>query len=82
MFSHTTTTVNGLFTIRAYGVEEDFVKQFDALQDTHTAAWMLFLSTSRWFAFRLDALSATFVTCVTFSCIPAASGQCEHLDNV
>lgn len=34
-----------------------------------TAAWFLFLTTSRWFAVRLDGICAIFVTVTTFGCL-------------
>uniref|UniRef100_A0A4W6DQY7 Cystic fibrosis transmembrane conductance regulator n=1 Tax=Lates calcarifer TaxID=8187 RepID=A0A4W6DQY7_LATCA len=55
VFSHLSSSLQGLWTIRAFGAEERFQKAFDAHQDLHSAAWFLFLTTSRWFAVRLDA---------------------------
>lgn len=34
-----------------------------------TAAWFLFLTTSRWFAIRLDGMCSIFVTITTFGCL-------------
>lgn len=34
-----------------------------------TEAWFLFLTTSRWFALRLDAICSVFVTVTTFACL-------------
>uniref|UniRef100_A0A667ZHL7 Cystic fibrosis transmembrane conductance regulator n=1 Tax=Myripristis murdjan TaxID=586833 RepID=A0A667ZHL7_9TELE len=69
VFSHLSSSLQGLWTIRAFGAEESFQKTFDAHQDLHSEAWFLFLTTSRWFAVRLDGLCAIFVTVTAFSCL-------------
>ncbi|XP_062958201.1 ATP-binding cassette sub-family C member 4 isoform X2 [Cynocephalus volans] len=66
VFSHLSSSLQGLWTIRAYRAEERFQELFDAHQDLHSEAWFLFLTTSRWFAVRLDAICAVFVIVVTF----------------
>ncbi|XP_029302439.1 multidrug resistance-associated protein 4-like isoform X1 [Cottoperca gobio] len=69
VFSHLSSSLQGLWTIRAFGAEERFRKIFDAHQDLHSEAWFLFLTTSRWFAVRLDGICAIFVTITTFGCL-------------
>ncbi|XP_050803051.1 ATP-binding cassette sub-family C member 4 isoform X1 [Gopherus flavomarginatus] len=66
VFSHLSTSLQGLWTIRAFKAEQRFQKLFDAHQDLHSEAWFLFLTTSRWFAVRLDAICAIFVIVVAF----------------
>uniref|UniRef100_A0A673TNA9 Multidrug resistance-associated protein 4 n=1 Tax=Suricata suricatta TaxID=37032 RepID=A0A673TNA9_SURSU len=66
VFSHLSSSLQGLWTIRAYKTEERFQELFDAHQDLHSEAWFLFLTTSRWFAVRLDAICAIFVIVVAF----------------
>uniref|UniRef100_A0A8C9DN19 Multidrug resistance-associated protein 4 n=1 Tax=Prolemur simus TaxID=1328070 RepID=A0A8C9DN19_PROSS len=66
VFSHLSSSLQGLWTIRAYKSEERFQELFDAHQDLHSEAWFLFLTTSRWFAVRLDAICALFVIVVSF----------------
>ncbi|XP_027249742.1 multidrug resistance-associated protein 4 isoform X3 [Cricetulus griseus] len=66
VFSHLSSSLQGLWTIRAYKAEERFQELFDAHQDLHSEAWFLFLTTSRWFAVRLDAICAVFVIVVAF----------------
>ncbi|XP_068382967.1 ATP-binding cassette sub-family C member 4 isoform X4 [Eschrichtius robustus] len=66
VFSHLSSSLQGLWTIRAYNAEERFQELFDAHQDLHSEAWFLFLTTSRWFAVRLDAICAIFVIVVAF----------------
>ncbi|XP_070711625.1 ATP-binding cassette sub-family C member 4-like [Pempheris klunzingeri] len=69
VFSHLSSSLHGLWTIRAFGAEDRFQKAFDAHQDLHSEAWFLFLTTSRWFAVRLDGLCSIFVTITTFGCL-------------
>ncbi|XP_028992903.1 multidrug resistance-associated protein 4 isoform X2 [Betta splendens] len=69
VFSHLSSSLQGLWTIRAFGAEERFQKVFDAHQDLHSEAWFLFLTTSRWFAVRLDGICSIFVTITTFCCL-------------
>uniref|UniRef100_A0A8C7TRQ2 Multidrug resistance-associated protein 4 n=1 Tax=Oncorhynchus mykiss TaxID=8022 RepID=A0A8C7TRQ2_ONCMY len=49
VFSHLSSSLQGLWTIRAFGAEERFQNTFDAHQDLHSESWFLFLVTSRWF---------------------------------
>ncbi|CAK6978679.1 ATP-binding cassette sub-family C member 4-like isoform X1 [Scomber scombrus] len=69
VFSHLSSSLQGLWTIRAFGAERRFQEVFDAHQDLHSGAWFLFLTTSRWFAVRLDGICAIFVTITTFGCL-------------
>ncbi|KAM4560262.1 ATP-binding cassette sub-family C member 4-like [Odontesthes bonariensis] len=69
VFSHLSSSLQGLWTIRAFRAEERLKKTFDAHQDLHSEAWFLFLMTSRWFALRLDNICSVFITLATFGCI-------------
>ncbi|XP_056411570.1 ATP-binding cassette sub-family C member 4 isoform X4 [Hyla sarda] len=66
VFSHLSSSLQGLWTIRAFKAEERFQQLFDAHQDLHSEAWFLFLTTSRWLAVRLDAICALFVIAIAF----------------
>ncbi|XP_060923036.1 ATP-binding cassette sub-family C member 4-like [Limanda limanda] len=69
VLSHLSTSLQGLWTIRAFRAEDRLKKAFDAHQDLHSEAWFLFLMTSRWFALCLDSICAIFITCTAFACI-------------
>uniref|UniRef100_A0A674ELT9 Multidrug resistance-associated protein 4 n=1 Tax=Salmo trutta TaxID=8032 RepID=A0A674ELT9_SALTR len=69
VFSHLSSSLQGLWTIRAFRAEERFQNTFDAHQDLHSESWFLFLVTSRWFALRLDGICAAFVTVTAFGCL-------------
>ncbi|XP_027219261.2 ATP-binding cassette sub-family C member 5 isoform X6 [Penaeus vannamei] len=57
MYSHVSTTVNGLATINAYGKQEMFTKKFMVLFDENTCVFFLFNCAMRWLAIRLDLLA-------------------------
>ncbi|XP_076159035.1 ATP-binding cassette sub-family C member 4 [Alosa pseudoharengus] len=66
VFSHLSSSLQGLCTIRAFKAEQRFQQVFDAHQDLHSESWFLFLTTSRWFAVRLDGICSVFVTITAF----------------
>ncbi|XP_049584650.1 ATP-binding cassette sub-family C member 4 isoform X3 [Syngnathus scovelli] len=69
VFSHLSTSLQGLSTIRAFKVQWRFQEMFDDCQDLHSEAWFLFLTTSRWLAVRLDGICSIFISVTTFGCI-------------
>uniref|UniRef100_A0A8C9WK74 Cystic fibrosis transmembrane conductance regulator n=1 Tax=Scleropages formosus TaxID=113540 RepID=A0A8C9WK74_SCLFO len=75
VFSHLSSSLQGLWTIRAFKAEQRFQQTFDAHQDLHSEAWFLFLTTSRWFAVRLDGICAIFVSITAFACLLLRDGK-------
>nr|XP_033806273.1 multidrug resistance-associated protein 4 isoform X3 [Geotrypetes seraphini] len=73
VFSHLSSSLQGLWTVRAFKAEKRFQDLFDAHQDLHSESWFLFLTTSRWFAVRLDAICAIFVVVVAFGAVLLAN---------
>ncbi|XP_037095749.1 multidrug resistance-associated protein 4-like isoform X1 [Syngnathus acus] len=69
VFSHLSTSLQGLSTIRAFKVQWRFQEMFDDCQDLHSEAWFLFLTTSRWLAVRLDGICSIFISVTTFGCL-------------
>lgn len=61
IYSHLGASLNGLSTIRAFGAQEILVKEFDNLQDLHSSAFYLFISTSRAFGFWLDVWCVVYI---------------------
>ncbi|XP_032385885.1 multidrug resistance-associated protein 4 isoform X2 [Etheostoma spectabile] len=74
VFSHLSSSLQGLSTIRAFKVQQRFQQMFDGYQDLHSEAWFLFLTTSRWFAVRLDGICSIFVTITAFGCLYLGDG--------
>nr|XP_039260711.1 multidrug resistance-associated protein 4-like isoform X5 [Styela clava] len=73
VFSLLSSTLQGLLTVRAFGVQNQFENKFHECQDLHSASWFLFLVGSRWFGLRLDLITATFVSTVAFFSVISAS---------
>ncbi|XP_044222048.1 ATP-binding cassette sub-family C member 4-like isoform X3 [Thunnus albacares] len=74
VFSHLSSSLQGLSTIRAFKAQQRFQQMFDEYQDLHSEAWFLFLTTSRWFAVRLDGICSIFVTITAFGCLYLRDG--------
>ncbi|XP_061085500.1 cystic fibrosis transmembrane conductance regulator-like [Conger conger] len=66
IFSHLIISLRGLWTIRAFGRQSYFETLFHKALNTHTATWHLYLSTLRWFLFRIDILFVLFFTATAF----------------
>ncbi|XP_034411150.1 multidrug resistance-associated protein 4-like isoform X3 [Cyclopterus lumpus] len=75
VFSHLSSSLQGLWTIRALRAEDRLKKAFDAHQDLHSEAWFLFLMTSRWFALHLDSICAVLIAMSIFGCILLRDGN-------
>ncbi|KAB0797841.1 hypothetical protein PPYR_08834 [Photinus pyralis] len=67
VFGHLNATLQGLTTIRSIRAESTLIEEFDNLQDLHSVAWFLFISTSRAFAYWLDLICVIYICLVTFS---------------
>ncbi|KAK7893415.1 hypothetical protein WMY93_022567 [Mugilogobius chulae] len=74
VFSHLSSSLQGLWTIRAFSATDRLQQQFDSYQDVHSGSWFLFLMTSRWFALRLDGICSIFITLTAFSCLLLRNG--------
>ncbi|XP_017777905.1 PREDICTED: probable multidrug resistance-associated protein lethal(2)03659 [Nicrophorus vespilloides] len=66
VFSHVSASLSGLTTIRSSGAQYIITKEFDALQDQHTASFVMMIVASETFGFYLDLISVLFVGIVTF----------------
>uniref|UniRef100_A0A8C4RA30 Uncharacterized protein n=1 Tax=Eptatretus burgeri TaxID=7764 RepID=A0A8C4RA30_EPTBU len=62
LFSHITTTIQGLGVIHAYNKADEFVERHQFLTDINGSMYLLFQSGMRWLAIRLDLLC----TVITF----------------
>ncbi|CAH2229132.1 jg8067, partial [Pararge aegeria aegeria] len=66
--NHAAATVSGLSTIRsAREQQRTLAREFDKLQDLHSSAWSLVLSTNRAFGFWMDMVCCLYLATVTFS---------------
>ncbi|EDV28837.1 uncharacterized protein TRIADDRAFT_19619 [Trichoplax adhaerens] len=69
VYSHISTTLQGLAIIRNFGMEKEFIDQFFHFQNDHTQAWFFFMIATRWIAFHLDLICSLFIAGVTFGAI-------------
>ncbi|XP_055282776.1 ATP-binding cassette sub-family C member 4-like [Moschus berezovskii] len=69
VFSHLASSLQGLWTIRAYKAEQKFQKLFGTLQDLHTDSWFMLLTMSQCFATCLDVVCAILVIVVAFGAL-------------
>lgn len=61
VFTHLSTTLSGLSTIRSCQVQKRFIEKFDLAQDEHTVAWFTFFSTGQWLGITLDLICLGFI---------------------
>ncbi|KAF7280544.1 hypothetical protein GWI33_005747 [Rhynchophorus ferrugineus] len=66
IFSHISASLYGLSSIRAFKSEKLVTKEFDDLQDQHSATWYMVIATSETLGFYLDVVSTIFLALVTF----------------
>lgn len=66
VFSHVSSSLFGLPTIRASNAQQMIIDEFDVLQDQHTGTWFLYIAASEAFGFYLDIISVVFLTILTF----------------
>ena len=69
VFSHVSSSLLGLTTIRSAGAQDMVSKEFDVHQDLHTSAYYLTLVTGVAFGFALDMVSICFIAFITYSFI-------------
>ena len=75
IYSHLSTSLLGLSTIRAFGKEETSNQYFRQYLNVHSQDWYLYLVTTRWFGMRIDLLTAVFLAVVAFASVPLASSK-------
>lgn len=65
IYSHLGASLLGLATIRSFGAQKTLISEFDKLQDLHSSAFYLFISSSRAFGFWLDMFCVVYIAIVT-----------------
>lgn len=75
VFGHLNASLQGLATIRSTNSEKLLVEEFDALQDTHSSVWFMFLYTSRSFGMWLDVICTFYIGFITFSFVGWSRGE-------
>ncbi|XP_031366798.1 multidrug resistance-associated protein 4-like isoform X2 [Apis dorsata] len=75
VFSHVSSSLLGLTTIRSACAQNMVRKEFDVHQDLHTSAYYLTITTSTAFGFALDIVSICFIAFITYSFIVLDDGN-------
>lgn len=75
LFSHFSSTIQGLSTIRSYKEEGNFSSNFYSYQDQHTQGWYIYIASNRWFGMRIDVISAMFLAFVVYTAVPLADSK-------
>ncbi|EDV27235.1 uncharacterized protein TRIADDRAFT_22762, partial [Trichoplax adhaerens] len=75
IYSHVSTTLQGLTTLRSYGASSRFLQEFQHHLDRHTQSWITFISSIRWNSFHADFLSALLVAGVAFGLVLLPEGS-------
>ena len=71
VFSHLSTSLYGLTTIRAFRAQYRFKDTFDLFQDEHTSAYFTWIASSRFFITLINTVSVFFTLMVTITCLLA-----------
>ncbi|XP_017000087.2 probable multidrug resistance-associated protein lethal(2)03659 [Drosophila takahashii] len=76
VYSHLVASLSGLSTIRAFRAQDILELEFDHLQDMHSSALYMFITTSRFFGYWLDCLCVLYIAVITLSffVFPPANG--------
>ncbi|KAJ8878175.1 hypothetical protein PR048_022642 [Dryococelus australis] len=74
VFSHLSSSINGLSTIRSRGAQEMSCNAFDNYQDKHTSSWYLFVASNTAFGLWLDNASNLFIAAITFTFLLSPEG--------
>ncbi|CAG2117151.1 unnamed protein product, partial [Medioppia subpectinata] len=64
VYSHVSTTLNGLASIRAYGAQQAFRNQYYTYQNDHSATWFVLLGASRTLGLIADWLCVIYLAAV------------------
>ena len=75
VFSHLSSSLNGLTSIRAFKAQKMMINEFDYHQDIHSSAWFAHLATSRWFGVYLDWIVVLYLACCVLSFLLMPSGK-------
>ncbi|XP_054157408.1 ATP-binding cassette sub-family C member 4-like [Oppia nitens] len=64
MYSHVSTTLTGLSTVRAFGTQQMFVRQFERFQNDNSSTFFMFVCTSRGFGILMDWICIIYISSV------------------
>jgi len=79
LFSHISSTIQGLSTIRAYKEQKKFSDNLHYYLNEHTKGWYMYIVTNRWFGLRIDLISSCFIAIVVLTALPLADSKYHFL---
>ncbi|KAG0357497.1 hypothetical protein BGZ54_000320, partial [Gamsiella multidivaricata] len=75
IYSHLSETLDGLSSVRAFGVSGMFMDKHIRTQEDNGRAFFTYLAMARWLGYRLDAVSALFLGITAIACVAARDSQ-------
>ncbi|ODN02388.1 Multidrug resistance-associated protein 4 [Orchesella cincta] len=73
LYTHLSSSVQGLSTIRSSKSQKLLIDQFDTMQDIHSSSWYHFIAGNNWFSIWLEMTSVVFLLIVAFSFVAVSS---------
>ena len=74
VYSHVSTTISGLVSIRSYGAQQMFINQFCCYQNDHSATWFIYVSGVRILAYLIDSICALYILSIYIGLIVFSNG--------
>ncbi|KAF9106139.1 hypothetical protein BGX29_010389 [Mortierella sp. GBA35] len=75
IYSHLSETLDGLTSVRAFGVTNKFMDEHIKTQEDNGRAFFCYLGMARWLGYRLDAVSALFLGITAIACVAVRDSQ-------
>ncbi|KAF9904913.1 hypothetical protein EC991_002213 [Linnemannia zychae] len=75
IYSHLSETLDGLTSVRAFGVSNKFMEEHIKTQEDNGRAFFTYLGMARWLGYRLDAVSALFLGVTAIACVAVRDTQ-------
>ncbi|KAG0374142.1 hypothetical protein BGX24_010791 [Mortierella sp. AD032] len=75
IYSHLSETLDGLTSVRAFGVSNKFMSEHIKTQEDNGRAFFTYLGMARWLGYRLDAVSALFLGVTAIACVAVRDSQ-------
>nr|CAI5863362.1 unnamed protein product [Callosobruchus analis] len=75
VFTHVSSTISGLVTIRTCQIENTLIQQFEDHQDVNTSAWWMIGALQAGLGIWIDAICVLFIACISFTFIIVQSAS-------
>ena len=82
VFTHISSSLNGLVTLRVHQMRAVFQHIFDDLQDVHSSTWFIYQCSTYWFGLWLDCICFTYIACIIYICVPLEGSKYERLGSL